>query len=207
MTRKFWAPDEIEFLIEHYADNFTEDLAIALERPMSGIYGKAQQLGLKKSPELIAESGRMSSKHPNVIATHIKKGNTPHNKGKKMPDDLKEKVRHTFFQKGHLPHNTKEEGDGAVSKRGQYWWIRIRLGKWRQLHTYTWEQANRPIDPKSEMVKFLDGNPDNCSLENLYLSNRSENMKMNTIHRYPSEVKQTIKTVRKLNKLINKYEK
>lgn len=197
-----WTSDELEFLIQHYADNYTEDLAIALNRPLRGCYGMANKLGLRKSKDFITMCGRLCSTNPVFQATRFKKGHIAHNKGKKMPPELRDKMSHTFFKDGHLPHNTRE--DGALTKRADgYWWIRIALGKWRQLHTYTWEQANRPIDPKIEMVKFIDGNPDNCSLDNLYLSNRVENMKMNTIHRYPSEVKQTIKILRKLKKVID----
>ena len=198
-----WSEDEIEFLKAHYAENFSEDLAEALGRTLSSVNGKAYLMGLKKSKEFIRLIGKLYSDTPGSVATRFKKGQTPPNKGKKMPESTKAKVAKTFFKPGHLPHNTKAS-DGAISKRADgYWWIRLSLGKWRQLHTHTWEQANRPIDPRTEMVKFRDGNPDNCNLDNLYLCDRRENMAHNTIHRYPEELKQTIRTLHKLNRTIN----
>lgn len=197
-----WTPEEDEFLREHYAENFNEDLALALNRTVPAVHGRGGKLGLKKIKSFVAMLGSLSSNHPASRANQFKKGMTPANKGKKMPDAVKEKIQRTMFQPGHLPANTKT--DGALSKRADgYWWIRLELGKWRQLHTHTWEQANRPINPKTEMVKFKDGNRDNCLLENLYLSDRRENMRANTIHRYPTELKQAIRTLHKLNRTIN----
>lgn len=195
MAKKPWTLEELEYLCEHYADNFSQDIAHTLGRTMSSVYMKAQLMGLKKSPQFVSMTGRMSSDHPNVIASRYKRGRIPENKGKPMHADVREKVARTWFQKGNVPHNVKPEGDGALSKRQGYWYIRIALGKWRQLHTWTWEQANRPIDPKREMVKFRDGNRDNCALDNLYLCTRAENMKQNTIHRYPDDVKQGIRAL------------
>ena len=204
--RRFWAQDEDDFLREHYADNFTEDLALALNRSHSAVYARAQLLGLKKSEELIKQTGSMSSNHPNVVASRFKKGQEPPNKGQQMTPELYQKVKHTFFQKGNQPHNTRE-GDGALTKRSDgYWYIRLKIGKWRQLHTHTWEQANRTIQ-KGEMVKFKDGNPDNCTLENLYLTTRAENMRQNSFHKYPSEVKSAMRSLWTLEKTIRNYEK
>lgn len=205
MKRKPWTQKEIDFLVEHYANEYSANLAVTLQRPLRAIYGMANKLGLKKTKEFVAAAGRMSCNHPNVVATRLKKGNIPPNKGMKMSDAQREKLAHTWFKKGHLQINTKKPG--TITKRAcGYWWIRISINNWRQLHTYTWEQANRPIDPKTEMVKFRDGNNDNCSLENLYLSTRAENMKTNTIQRYPEEVKQAIRTISSLNKVIKKHE-
>lgn len=204
MAKKPWSQDELEYLREHYADNFTEDIARTLDRSMESVFNKAYLMGLQKSAQFRVMTGRMSSDHPNVVASRYKKGRVPENKGKAMPDEVRKKVARTWFPTGHQPHNTRQ--DGALSKRQGYWYIRLSLGKWRQLHTWTWEQANRPIDPKTEMVKFRDGNRDNCALENLYLCSRADNMKQNTIHRYPDDIKQGIRALRSLKNKIKEYE-
>lgn len=206
-TCRLWPPDELEFLIEHYADNFTEDLALALERSVSSVNGKAHLLGLKKSDEIKRLSGLMSCQHPKKVACRFKKGHATHNKGREMPPEVYAKVQVSMFKRGNLPHNTATEGDGAIRKRQDYWYIRLALGKWRQLHTWTWEQANRPIDPKTEMIRFRDGNRDNCSLENLYLITRSENMRLNTIHNWPPDIKDAMRALGRLKKAIQEHEK
>lgn len=204
MAKKPWSQDEMEYLREHYADNFTEDIAQALGRTLPSVYQMARNMRLYKSPAFVTMTGKMSSQHPNQVASRFKPGNISHNKGKQMPDEVRQKVARTWFPTGHQPHNTRQ--DGALSKRQGYWYIRLSLGKWRQLHTWTWEQANRPIDPKTEMVKFRDGNRDNCTLENLYLCSRADNMKQNTIHRYPDDIKQGIRALNSLKRKIKDHE-
>lgn len=207
MARRLWTETEIQYLREHYADNFTADIAKTLNRPMSSVYQQGRKLGLLKSPELIREGGRRSSNHPNVIASQFPKGAVPPNKGKKMPPAVYEKVKRTFFPKGHLPHNTNQQGDGALTKRGRYWYIRLELGRWRQYHTWLWEQANRKINGRTEMVKFIDGNTDNCTLENLCLISRADGMRANSIHRLPNDLKETIYTLTTLKRAIKRHEK
>lgn len=201
--RRPWSVDEDEFLIEHYAENFNEDLSQALDRSVPAINARAAGLGLRKSHQIRSETGRMSINHPNAIATRFKPGNESWTKGKKLGSQWGAK---TQFKPGTLPPNTAPEGDGALRRRCDYWYIRLSLGRWRQLHTHLWEQANRPLQP-GEMVKFRDGNRDNCTLENLYLCTRAENMRMNTIHNLPPDLKATIHTLTKFKKVIRQYEK
>ena len=154
------------------------------------------------------KGGRLYKGHNRGGNTRFQKGQKAWNKGQKLGAAwTKGRMAETQFKAGHLPHNTKE-GDGAISKRSDgYWWIRLSLGKWRQLHTYTWEQANRPIDPKTEMVKFRDGNANNCDLGNLYLETRAGNLANNTIHRYPEEIKIAIRAKNSLTRMINSHAK
>ena len=52
------------------------------------------------------------------------------------------------------------------------------------------------------IISFKDKNPMNCVIENLEIITRKENMNRNTIHNYPTEVKQLIKLNSKLKKAI-----
>ena len=56
------------------------------------------------------------------------------------------------------------------------------------------------------MVKFRDGNRENVTIENLYLADRRQNMLENTIHRYPTEIKETIRTLAVFKKRIKQNE-
>jgi hypothetical protein len=67
---------------------------------------------------------------------------------------------------------------------------------------HTWQQHNGPV-PQGKIVCFKDHNTLNCSIENLMLLSRAENMQRNTIHRYPDELKSTIRLVSKLKRKIN----
>lgn len=48
--------------------------------------------------------------------SRFSKGHVPFYKGKRIPEEMKEKIKHTYFQTGHIPHNTKNDGDISVRK-------------------------------------------------------------------------------------------
>lgn len=135
----------------------------------------------------------------------IKPGSTPPNKGKKMTPEQMEKYKHTFFQKGHLPHNTKK--DGEISRRScGYQFIRISLSEWEFLHRYNWMQKHGEI-PKGMNVAFVDGNRDNCSINNLELVSDAVLAERNRLSNYPAELQGAIKSLNKLNKQLKNYGK
>lgn len=184
-----------------YRDTSTGEIAERLNRTCGSIYNQSYLLGLKKSNEFLSKT---STAPVNGLSARFKKGDTPHNKGAKMSSEIK----HTFFQDGHLPHNTRNDGDISIrrDKSGRvYKYIRISLAKWQPLHRVIWEQHNNPL-LKSEIVTFKDGNSLNCAIENLEVISRSQNMDRNTIHNYPEEIKATIRTLSKLKKSIRKHE-
>lgn len=112
----------------------------------------------------------------------FKKGHVPHNKGKRCP--TVGRMAETQFKKGHLPHNTRTVGYERTSKDG-YVEVRCEMKKDRNVgdnnfvlkHRLVWEQANGPI-PENHIVIFLDGNKQNCTLENLALISRAEHLQM-----------------------------
>jgi hypothetical protein len=172
-----------------------------LNRTRGSIYSMVGILGIKKTEDYLR-------KHVHVMdaaigqKTRFKKGQTPYNKGKKMPQNVYQKAKRTMFRKGNLPHNTKADGvlttrtDKNGTKRP---WIRLAKGKWQEMKNYVWEQANGPI-PKGHCVAVKDGNPFNYDLKNLLCITQAENMQRNTIHNYPEEIKSTIRTLSKLKK-------
>ena len=88
----------------------------------------------------------------------------------------------TQFKPGHEPHNTKYDGAISIRKDSKqdiyYKYIRVAKGKWELLHRYIWKQHNGEI-PKGMLVVFKDGNQMNCSIDNLELITRKENMQRN----------------------------
>ena len=106
-----------------------------------------------------------------------------------------------MFKKGHEPHNTCYDGHERISKDG-YIEVRIMKGKYVSKHRHLWEQSNGKL-PKGYILIFKDKNQQNTSLDNLELISREENMRRNTIHRFPNELKTTITLINKLKKTIN----
>lgn len=203
MKRKIWAQNDIDTLITMFPHNYTEDVCKVLNRSYGSVSGKALLLGLKKSRIFKEIEISKTADRLRVIGTTSRwdKGHVPHNKGKKMPDQIYQKCAPTMFKKGQTPHNTNYDGHERISKDG-YIEVRVRLGKYMLKHRHIWEQTNGPI-PKGMILTFRDGDKKNVKLENLELITRQEGMARNTIQRFPPELVSTIKLVNKLNKQIH----
>lgn len=175
------------------------------------VYDRAYRLRLKKADTFLRDTTALKwreGKHEGSKKTHFKKGFTPVNKGKKMSNELKDKVKHTFFKKGNMPHNSYSQESGVITirtdKRGNdYQFIKLAHGVWEPLHRHVWQQANGAI-PKDYIIIFKDFNTMNCQLQNLDCITKSDNMKRNTIQNFPEEVKTNIILTRTLNKKIKK---
>jgi hypothetical protein len=128
--------------------------------------------GLVVPPDILAERIRMGRRQ---------KGDIPHNKGKKMPPEVYEKVKATMFQAKHKPHNTRFDGAETFRhhRSGAYWYMRTEEGKWRLKHRLLWEEANGPVPPRHNIV-FRDGDVNNITLENLELVTNAELMRRNS---------------------------
>jgi hypothetical protein len=206
--RTFWTDRDIETLKRLYPDTRSAEIAEILNCTIYRIYNKAYQLGLKKSIEFKRSEALIKGLMTKGVSHRFSKGHEPANKGKKWdefmtPEGQKNSLK-TTFRKGHLPHNTKS--DNEISLRNDdgylYKYIRVALGKWQPLHVYNWEKVNGKI-PEGYIVVFKSPDKMNCDISNLELITREENMMRNTIHRYPPELKFTIRKLKQLNRLIN----
>lgn len=206
-----YTPAEDQILIELYPDIRTDKLAKQLNRTKLSVYQRAFSFGLKKSPEFLAspESGILTKGHTRGKATQFKKGQTPVNKGVKMSPEVRERVQHTFFKKGHLPHNTKSDFEISIrhthSTRSNpipYQFIRLSKANWIPLHRYLWKENNGPI-PEGFNVTFKDGNSLNCSLKNLELISNEELARRNQLANWPEDLREVIKLNNRLKTILN----
>lgn len=143
-------------------------------------------VGPKQMTQILNEKFGTAYEHKHIKAYYANnkldsglngsEGRIPWMKGKKgyrMPGCEK-----YFFQKGHVPHNTVPVGTIRKCADG-YMWKKVADVKnasrknWRQLHYLVWEEANGPI-PEGKKIAFLDGDPGNCALENLVLTDAGE---------------------------------
>lgn len=210
VNRRTWTEEDDEKMRAFYPTTLTKEMAALLSRSERSIYSRAKTLGLFKDEEFLKQTqDRINKNLAEAGKKHrFKKRQEPPNKGKKMDPKLYRRIKHTFFQKGHNPHNTKEDGDISVrkSKGRPYKWIRIAENEWKLYHRVVWEQRHGKI-PKGYNVVFKDGNTLHCAIENLELISDEENMKRNTIHNYPPELKQTLRLQSKIKRIINQKEK
>lgn len=214
-----WNNFEIGILRAHYPNSSMCLLKMLLGKNDYQIYRKANSLGLKKDKAylelLFSESNKKLCESGK--AHRFKKGDKPPNKGKKQTDYMSyeaiERTKATRFKKGNKPHNTRE--DATISARKDktgrtYLYYRISLGKWVLYHRWLWEQKYGEIPPEKHLV-FKDGDSTNVTLDNLELITRKENMKRNSLHNYPDEIKEVVYTLsgfkRRVKTILNQHGK
>ena len=203
MNRNFWTEQEIKFLTDNYSDMKTADIAAIMNRPIGGVNGKAYDLRLKKSFKHMKMLQEIESqKLINSGKRHqFKKGQPSHNKGKKMPPELYDKIKRTMFKPGHKPGNIKKVGAIRIDHEG-YTYVKLADADWVLKHRHVWEQVNGPV-PANHVVIFKDNNMHNFDINNLQVISQADNMLRNTIHQYPEQIQKLIKLKNKLKKKIN----
>jgi hypothetical protein len=212
-VRRLWTDSEIEALKILYPDMHGEEIADALGRSVISIYACARIYGLHKSDDFIKSemSGRLTKLTTSGKKYRFRKGHIPANKGKRWDEYMSKegqmKSLAYTFKKGHLPLNAKSDGEITIrfDEGLAYRWIRISRAKWQMLHVHNWIEAFGSV-PDGYIVVFKTPDRSNCNISNLELITRAENMKRNTIHRYPPELKNTIRTFSKLKRLIDAKE-
>ena len=195
-----------EIIRERFPHERTQDLANDLGLTYSQVANRAFTMGLRKSQafkqsDLSGRANLIKGGRP----FQFKPGHIPANKGKKMPDKIYQKVKGTMWKAGHQPHNWKPDGSivERMDKTGRiYLYYKVKNSHWILYHHKIWTDQNGPIPPES-ILRFKDGNPLNCVIENIELISMIDNMTQNTIHRFPDELQQVIKLKAKLNKKIN----
>lgn len=159
--RKTWTIKEINFLKKNRDKYTSQELADKLGRTKASVGGACIRYNI----------------HPTKPLKGFKKGNRPHNKGKKHNVNNHK----TRFKKGNRPPNSWEDGQEGMAQDGGgkcFYYKppgqskRVKLSKWN------WERVHGPI-PAGHLIIHLDGNKTNCKVENLEIITRAENLKRN----------------------------
>ncbi len=191
---KTWTDEQEQYLIANYATTSNTDLAKKLGKNNADrVMAKAFRLGLKKSSEFLSEQRKTTSKNG-----QFKKGMIPHNKGKKLSDATKAKLAKTMFKSGNRPHNALPVCAESEDKDG---YLMVKIAEpnvWRYKHHIAFGE---PV-PKGHKVIFIDGNKRNFELSNLRVVSNAEMMKMNTMLRFPLELQNTLRAIKKLQRTI-----
>lgn len=167
--RRFWTEGELARLVQEYPNTQTAELAAAFGCSEARVYAKAAELGLYKSAAFMESdrSGRMQRgrSDPRMVATQIKPGSTPWNKGTRGVSGHHPNTRRTQFKKGSMSgaaqHNYVPIGSERISKDG---YLERKTNddhpvparRWIGVHRLVWEAANGPV-PDGHVVCFLPG--------------------------------------------------
>ena len=151
--------------------------------------------------ELYTEPINVYRKKQRDAVGRFKPGHTPFNKGTKGFA----KKNKTSYKKGHEPYNTKYDGAVSIRKDSKgkryYKYLRIAKGQWVLLHRYLWEKHYGKI-PDKHIIRFIDGNTMNCTIENLECISMNENRKRNLNYKKSAE---TLKNTWKKERMRESY--
>lgn len=156
-----------QFILDNYKERYNQELADLFN----------QKFNTNITSRMI-KSYKANNKLNSGLTGKFRKGQTPHNKGKKMPKEVYEKVKHTMFAKGNVPPNHRPVGSERISKDG---YIEVKVAepnKWRLKQRVVYEEAKGKI-PEGCTIIFLDGNKQNCNIDNLRCITRSELLYLN----------------------------
>ena len=196
---RWWTAADDAQLTELYGTHKLKDIAEIMGRSVSSVANRRVKLGLKRTPEQQARIGD----------GQFKPGQRPWNAGEKGWQ-AGGRSAETRFKKGEKPSNTwRPIGAERVTKDGIL--LRkvsdtgVKKTDWRPVHVLIWEAENGPV-PEGHIVIFKDRDQRNLSPDNLEAITRAENMRRNSIDRYPPEYRQAAITLGWFKRRINKVE-
>lgn len=222
MNGKPWTRAELKALAATYPDTPTRAVADLLGRPLSGVYRQASLLGLQKSNAYRASPAACRLRRGGEVGKEFrfKKGHVPANKGLRRPGWAPGRMAETQFKKGEMSgaaqHNYVPIGSTRISKDG---YLEIKTTddpdlyparRWVAAHRLVWEAENGPIPPR-HIIVFRPGMRTairaEITVDRLQCISLAENMARNSIHNYPKDIQDAVRSVAVLNRRINRVEK
>jgi len=137
----------------------------------------------------------------NGIDAHYSKGNIPYNKGRKGVYSAG--AEKGWFKKGERSANYMPPGSVVISTDGYFMKKVADPHKWELLSKLLWKEAGNEI-PEGHRLIFKDGNPLNCTLDNMMLVSMKHHLQMNKkgLRSINPDVTETRVTLLKLNDAI-----
>ncbi|PAM73184.1 HNH endonuclease [Stenotrophomonas maltophilia] len=208
-SRRRWTADEDETLRLNWPRFPAFLIAHVLERPKAAVYRRAAALGLQKAEDFHTQPLAAlwnGTQEPGSIASRIKPGATPANKGLCRPGWYAGRMRETQFKKGRPASEARNYvpiGSEKVDPKRKVLMRKVTddpalfpANRWRPVHVMVWEAANGPV-PEGHIVVFRPGLKTLIAAEitadRLETVTLAENMRRNSYHnRFPPELKELV---------------
>lgn len=185
--RRRFSTEEEQYIRDNILDKTAAEMSLVLNRTSAAIYSYMHRNGIiipdevksirKEQTTLNLTEGGKRHRFP--------KGHVPQNKGKKMTSEQYEKVKHTFFQKGHLPKNTKFDGYESI-RMNRYGALRVFVRVSKRVHIekqiLLWEEKYGPV-PEGKILYCKNGDALNTDPSNWELVTRAESIRRCRLHR------------------------
>lgn len=224
MSKRQWAPTELDMLRRAYPDTVTAVLANALGRPIKSVYQKARELGISKSEGFMSSqaSGRLQrgGQTPAMVANQFKPGQQPWNKGVPGATGLHPNCRRTQFKKGEMAgaaqHNYVPIGSHRINADGH---LERKMTddpsiyparRWTPVYRLVWEAAHGPI-PDGHIVTFKPGMKtralEKITLDRLECITRAENARRNHPAQRDPELAKLVQLKGAITRQVNRIKK
>lgn len=199
--RRYWTPQELALLRQHYPDMTGPECARLLGRSERSVYGKANALGLHKSAAFWASdrSGRVRRglQDPRMRAHQFQPGHATWNKGKPGSTGHHPNTQANQFKPGRAPQDARNylpigserlNHDGILKRKMSDDTSVYPAKRWTPVHRLVWEAAHGPV-PRGSVVVFKPGQrttvAENITLDRLECITRRELVKRNSVHQRP----------------------
>lgn len=212
-TRKLWTTAEVARLRTLFPRQATAKVARAMRRSVSSIYGAAREYGIRKSAPYLASLAAASNLPKHGAAYRYPKGHVPANKGLRRPGWAPGRMGETQFRKGQRNGQAARHYMPVGAERDIEGWLYRKVSdvpnvaytvNWKPVHHLIWEEHHGKPVPAGHVLRFKDGDRRNFDFQNFELITLAENMRRNTIHRYPPALKKVIRLQGKLRRTIER---
>jgi len=214
VKRRPWTDAEIALLRATYPHTETRKVAELVGHPLKSTYQKARLLKLGKSAAFFASdaSGRIKHGATKGAGTRFGKGQAPWNKGTHFEAGGKSVL--TRFPPGIIPHNYAPIGSLRVTTVGYLQRKVTDTGyppaDWVSVHKLVWQAAHGPV-PEGHVVAFKPGRrttvEEEITLDALELVSKQDLMARNTVQNLPPELRDTVRALSTLRRVINNRSK
>lgn len=209
--RRYWTKAEDRLLRAKYPHMPTADLVPLLPgRTITTIYQHARLIGLSKTVAYLNSPAAHRLDGVKGMGTRFQPGQESWNKGKSyMPGG---RCKEGWFKKGDYSKRWDREAYSLGALRittDGYLLIKATPEQsrhsWKLLNRFVWETERGPIPP-DHIIRAMNGDQHDTSLENLECISREENLRRNWHDRYPKSIKQMVQLRGALQRQINKRE-